>query len=395
MVSLRHILALPAFSDFRVVSGFNGISRSISSTAFFDCVPDAQLPAERMEGSFVVTTLSAVRDDPAHAAACLRLLLHSGAAAIAIEDTYCRELPCGVKELSDELNLPVILFGTPGIGDVLYEVRSRIENASREDTEEILHLLLSEESVGAERMLRLAYRLNPYFRSHVVQCACVSGPKGAAPYRCPPTPLTGEDAALYARGDIRYALLPYRHGIFFILTAENPSALPDLFSEQLLQRLVPAEVFGDQCIGYSSTPAALDALQTPLREAFYANITSVLDDCPDNRVSYYKQLRLDKLLCSAAAISVTQELYDDMSRKLSASGGKNNAEDFITTLNTYVDCNGDVKATAITLHQHPNTIRYRLTKIQNAWQCRDILSFDATAKVFIRLQGILRMMEGL
>lgn len=189
-------------------------------------------------------------------------------------------------------------------------------------------------------------------------------------------------------GNLRYAFLPYKRGTFFILTAMDPDGLRPECGISFLRRCMGDGNAYRQ--GHSLTPRRLTEMPKILREALYSNVITALDDLP---VTYYHELRLDRLLCSTSNIEITREVYTNLKQRLISAGDKNNADDFVTTLNTYAACNGDVKLTAAKLHQHPNTIRYRLGKIEAAWDCHDILTFDATAKVYDRMEGILQLLE--
>lgn len=399
MIRIRQILSMRELTSLRVVSGVNGINSVVSSTGFFDCEPGVALSKLAAKGKLMVTTLAAAKDDPTYANACLKTLLHSGVAAIAVKCTFFQDVSDEVKALSDKYNIPLILFNEPGVDDVLYLIRSKIDCMTNEDSDEIISQLLYDSNLDPVNILNLAYRLNPYFRDHIMLCSFITTADGEASalseLHAPHAPRdlqssTRQDA-LFAEnitsGNLRYTFLPYKRGTFFILTAMEPDGIRPEYGISFLKRCIEDEMAYRQ--GHSLTPRRLTEMPKMLREALYSNVITVLDDLP---VTYYHELRLDRLLCSTSNIEITREVYANLKQRLIGAGDKNNADDFVITLNTYAACNGDVRLTAAKLHQHPNTIRYRIGKIEAAWGCRDILTFDATAKVYDRMEGILRLL---
>ena len=397
MIPLRHILSMPVCSGFRVVSGFNGIGNIVASTAFFDCEEEFCSSEGNVAGKIIITTLGAARNDQELAEKNLRLLIRSGAAAIAIRNTYFSDVSEQVKKLSDKQNVPLIFFNFPGIDDVLYGIRSCLDHIDRNDAANAVSSLLSCDSLDDSRVLSLAFRLSPYLRDNVILCSYITdkydGKCNTYADALPIDAWQPDSIHVFPRladCGARYVFIPYRHGIFFILTAEDPENITEDITLSFLKELLPTDIDDSRRIGHSSSQVKLSSLHIPLREALYANVSSILDDYG---VTWYNQLRLDKLLCSARAFEVSKELLNDLLQKLVSSGGRNNSEDFSMTLDTYVACNGDIKATASAMHQHPNTIRYRLAKIQSAWSCNNIFYFNAIALLFVRLRGILRLLS--
>lgn len=400
MIRVRQILSMPELSSLRVISGVNGINGTVSSTGFFDCEPGVVLSKLASKGKFMVTTLAAAKDDPAYASSCLKTLLHSGVAAIAIKDTFFNDVSDDVKALSNKYNIPVIMFDTPQIDDVLYQIRSEIDRMTNEDSDEIISQLLYDSNLDSVNILNLAYKLNPYFRDNIILCSFITAANGeflALPeFRTPHSSQNQQSNARWNRlfseqitsGNLRYAFLPYKRGTFFLLTAIEPNGIRPEYGISFLNQHIGSEQTYQ--VGHSSSQGQLTDIPKMLREALYSNVITILDG---TQMTAYRELRLDRLLCSVSGIEITKSVYANLKQRLINSGDKGNSDDFIITLSTYVACNGDVKQTAAKLHQHPNTIRYRLSKIQVAWDCHDSFTFDATAKVFDRLEGILQLLE--
>ena len=110
MILLSHLLSLPALSEFRFVSGFNGINIPVSAAGFFDCETGADFGQKFFPGQFVFTTLSAEREHPERIEAGLTALINRGVAAIAIKDTFVQDVSDEVKKLSESRGVPLLFF---------------------------------------------------------------------------------------------------------------------------------------------------------------------------------------------------------------------------------------------------------------------------------------------
>ena len=60
-----------------------------------------------------------------------------------------------------------------------------------------------------------------------------------------------------------------------------------------------------------------------------------------------------------------------------------------TTARAYVDCDMEIAATAKALFQHPNTVRYRLTKIQKLMRMENSAMFLPMLSLTMQLSSIL------
>ena len=400
MVLLSRLLSLSALSEFRVVSGFNGINTPVNTIGFFDCETGADFGQRFFPGQLVFTTLSAEREHPDRIVAGLAALINRGVAAIAIKDTFVQDISDEIRELSEIRSVPILFFSTPSLDEALCAVHFELKRMNNDDTEKTLMTLIHTDDLTPIEITDLAYRLNPYFRENITMCAFVSIAgedenipeilweqylSGVSPFKAGAV-RQGKNMVL---GEWqRFTVLPYKRGLFFISTAtEHECLLADPTVAPLEQFLAIDDTYR---IGYSTTCGSISKMQIILREALYSNISTVIDECP---VTHYRELYVDKLLCSTTRFNVSREVYTHLKNKLISTAEKANAEDFIATLNSYVQLNCDIKAVANALYQHPNTIRYRIAKIKKAWNCMKDVHFTTTATVFVRLEGFLKLMD--
>ena len=78
------------------------------------------------KGEFVITTLSAAKDDPSAAEEALASLFQCKIAAIAIKNVYFRQLPDSICTLSNKSNIPILFFDSLYVDDVLFDLKTAI-----------------------------------------------------------------------------------------------------------------------------------------------------------------------------------------------------------------------------------------------------------------------------
>ena len=123
MVLLRDILSAPLFSNFRIVSGFNGINTPVTQVGFFEWESGADIERNFEKGEFIITTLTAMKDDPSRAEMCLRTLIRHQVSAIAIKDIYYKEISAQLKEFSNTWNVPILFFSDTFIDNIIFYIK--------------------------------------------------------------------------------------------------------------------------------------------------------------------------------------------------------------------------------------------------------------------------------
>lgn len=235
--------------------------------------------------------------------------------------------------------------------DILYIVKSELRKADAAATDQILNELLGERPPEASRQEALILDLDPYLKDQILFCSYIStdSKTDVLPdildrrYRI----LTGNSGEILAQmlpdnmtlQNISFTWLQYGRGLYFILTATDPSAFDPGFPKQLLRRFfplqnlpedggqeAPEESLTDICrIGISSSQVSLPSARIVLQEALSANISCVLD-----RYSMlsFNETGLDRLLCNVCLLRETASLCMDLDQKIESAVGVNgSAED--------------------------------------------------------------------
>jgi len=395
MLLLRDILSFPELKNARIVSGHKGINNPVLRAGFLEWESGSDITVHFDTGEFVVTTLAAVKDNVDLVEAHLRSLIRKRVAAILIKDLYYHDIPQSLKDYSDEKNVPVIFFSDTYIDDILFIVKSELAKADVGESENILRQILNDEA-DAEEHPNLILQLDPYLRKQVIFCAFISTEESDEKLsetldqklhilNSNTNTILKEILTPNLRTlDYHFTWLRYRRGAFFILTCDDSmDSLPSDFPNRLMQRFFPEDhVFR---IGISSRQKPLSSIRRLLKEALSTGVSCVLD----HRYMMSVECNgIDRLLFNFADKPDTSDYYTDLLRRIEQTGASGSFEDYCKTLITYVSYAGDINKTAHTLNQHGNTIRYRIGKIQEAWECESRFEFNAMAYVFVRLKII-------
>lgn len=401
MLTLQHLLSLPEFSDFRIISGFNGVHSPVTSAGFLDWESEADISRSFPPGEFVMTTLVAYRYDPVKAENCVRSLICNGVSAVAVKDVYFSDFSDDLKEFSDKRNIPVMFFHDIFLDDVLFAIKSELMRMNARDNEEAARTLLYTRGLDEGSVLDNVRRFSPFFHGNLISVSFISiaGYDEAMPdlftrkYNSLGSNVMEKyiDELLMEHTlteNIRHTFIPYRRGLFHILTAMDPSLVPENFEQALLKKFFAID--DSFRIGYSMSSGSLLTVPQAMREALDANIlctTEGMGSC------YYGDMEMDRLLCSCASRDELTELFELLDANLRSAGSKEAADDFVATIYSYVSTGGNINAMADELHQHPNTVRYRLSRIQKSWKCPDTMTLKGKAVIYVRLAGFTRLMQ--
>ncbi len=150
----------------------------------------------------------------------------------------------------------------------------------------------------------------------------------------------------------------YKNSIFILVTNQSEQFQ---FENFLNEWLTLYNISTDELIvGYSQVHATQTEFHLAVREAYFARIMAEMDMTP---TCHYKHLGSDILLLELhrkdpqfARNYVNGYLGPLLDEKADA--------DLINTAITYISKKGNIKEVAVAHFCHPNTIRYRMTKIR-------------------------------
>lgn len=358
MITVADILALPAFEQVQPITRrAASTAREVRNVGILDCAPDKDDGyLSYTPGEFVVTNLGFARDDPELSERSLLVLIARGVSGIALKKVYRPIVSDGVVAAAEEAGVPLFLYDGAYHEVVAYQALDLIHrDGEQSDKGRILDELLSGHDPQATRAA--LYELAGVTGS-TVQCIAVA-------------PRQLDECSLYATldavsdvlseferdWDVVEATFVFRyHGALLALVsyAQPPAGVRTRSEGDLVNRLLAA---GAVSLGVGEETPLSDG-DMSVREALAALKTAQIER--EGMVSW-ADLHHDAFRAAASEGRLfwrTAALHRALLEEYDDAHGTELAVTCASVARAY----GDVRLAAEALHQHPNTVRYRLRK---------------------------------
>lgn len=357
MITVADIIALPAFKRIELAAPCPGGGvRSVRNVGILDLAPDEQAYADYLPGEFIVSNLGFARSDPDLAEASLLALIARNVAAVAVKTVYHPVVSDAVRAASEASGVPLYLYEGDYHEVVAYQALDLIRRDGEEsDKGRLVDDLLAGHDEQATRAA--IYRLTGAMGS-TLQCFAIA-------------PRSGDECSLYAILDALVAVLvefkrdwasvdtvytSRYHGMLlaFVSYAQPPASVRAASEADLIARIRRT---GLVRVGVGEEGPLSDGDLT-VREALAALKTACTEDAD---VVCWADLHHDAFRAVAAASRLFARTAAYHRALLEEHDAANGAE-LAATAEALARAYGDVRQAAEALHQHPNTVRYRLRK---------------------------------
>lgn len=383
MIRIKELFRLQNLHNLRLIAGQEGIGRTVTAAVLLEYdATRMQLP-DFYRGDLVVTTLAYARGDNQLVANSLLALMNQGIACLLVKTAYFSELPQSVVAMANKLGTPLFLFDDTYIEEVILEVTELIR--------------------GKRRFAGFEKELDALMRSGMTQEQIKAAvqkidPVGSKAYRIyaimPQDRPTALDDRLYnlfsAETDLvqRYTCMEWRRMMIVLRRMDEKDETDGRQElEQLLERA------GVESDGYFAGASGVRAEQTAfgmaLSEAVYAARAA--------RLTGQNILCAHELGLYAYLFPMSENAFvcDQCRRNIGRirEYDKQNRANLEQTARIYVAEKMEISAAAKALYQHPNTVRYRLTKIQKLMGMNDDALFEPMLSLMVNLTAILEAEE--
>lgn len=354
-MNVKNFLQLPITKDFTVVAGSNGLHKPVQNVEIldFEFSPDIETVRETIftPNSVILSSLLFAKQQPEYLLNAVESLIQLKASALAYKPVIYNDLPEEVIALANAHHFPILRFG----GDEFFEkiILETMAYAKTQDytffLETIMKRLINEE-VSDEQITSFLQQLNKPFEKYLfvanLQMQSLTNPQWMQPFlQLEPLLKSG-------------VICKYKNSIFILVTNQSEQFQ---FENFLKEWLTLYNISTDELIvGYSQVHATQTEFHLAVREAYFARIMAEMDMTP---TCHYKHLGSDILLLELhrkdpqfARNYVNGYLGPLLDEKADA--------DLINTAITYISKKGNIKEVAVAHFCHPNTIRYRMTKIR-------------------------------
>ena len=380
MIHIKELFRLQNIHRLRLIAGQDGLERTVTEAVLFEYDPSrVQLP-DFYRGDLVVTTLAYARGDAKLAAHSLQALMNQGIAGLMVKTAYFSELPQAVITLANRLGTPVFLFDDTYIEEVILQVTDLIRGKRHfagfeQDVDALMRGDLTEEQTR-ERARRI-------------------DPLGQSSYRIyavsPKERMITLDDKLYALMETdadaahRCTFIEWRRMMLALCREKDGLSAQEAltrFGDLLTRAGVDRQ---SVVIGQSDLREARAQMGASLCEAVYAARAAKL--CGKAELAAHEL----GLYAYLFPMSENPFVCDRCRRVLSAirEYDAQNHTNLEQTALVYVKENMEIAAAAKVLFQHPNTVRYRLSKIQRIIGMEDDPLFAPMLSLTVSLSRIL------
>ncbi|MEE0159860.1 MAG: PucR family transcriptional regulator ligand-binding domain-containing protein [Christensenellales bacterium] len=380
MIHIKELFRLQNIHRLRLIAGQDGLERTVTEAVLFEYDPSrVQLP-DFYRGDLVVTTLAYARGDAKLVAHSLQALMNQGIAGLMVKTAYFSELPQAVITLANRLGTPVFLFDDTYIEEVILQVTDLIRGKRHfagfeQDVDALMRGDLIEEQTR-ERARRI-------------------DPLGQSSYRIyavsPKERMVTLDDKLYALMETdadaahRCTFIEWRRMMLALCREED-----GLSAQEALTR------FGDLLTRAGVDRQSVVIGQSDLREAraqMGASLCEAVYAARAAKLCGKAELAAHELGLYAYLFPMSENPFVcDRCRRVLSSIREYDAQNHTNLEQTalvYVKENMEIAAAAKVLFQHPNTVRYRLSKIQRIIGMEDDPLFAPMLSLTVSLSRIL------
>ncbi|MBN2287198.1 MAG: PucR family transcriptional regulator ligand-binding domain-containing protein [Tissierellales bacterium] len=377
-VKVKDLLKLKLFSSAKVVAGVNGLEKEINRINFSDCpVMNDTLDLELvMAGDFYINSMYIVKDDVVEMKRLFDLYINSSSSGVCVIDEFVKELPNEIKKYADYHDFPVILIDT----NVPYAEIIRIctEMILLEQADIISEMRLDkllEEKISKDEVVSTAVRINRSFKAYYTVVYIYGN--------------TDKESINLIRKELNanydFEAIKYRGNILLIINTNKSVMFPIHldYAEKVIGKYCK-----DYVMGISNPFEYKEDFNYCLRQSIAA---LELSSISIKKRIYYKDLNIYKFLYPARNDRYLLEFYNEIFQPLQTYDEYYNA-DIINTLETFLDNEGDYKKTSHILHQHENTVRYRILKAKKLLDLeKDPIKFIEQTSLAIKIHKILKI----
>ena len=380
MIHIKELFRLQNIHRLRLIAGQDGLERTVTEAVLFEYDPSrVQLP-DFYRGDLVVTTLAYARGDAKLVAHSLQALMNQGIAGLMVKTAYFSDLPQAVITRANRLGTPVFLFDDTYIEEVILQVTDLIRGKRHfagfeQDVDALMRGDLTEEQTR-ERARRIDPLGQSSYRIHAVS---------------PKERMITLDDKLYALMETdadaahRCTFIEWRRMMLALCREEDGLSAQEAltrFGDLLTRAGVDRQ---SVVIGQSDLREARAQMGASLCEAVYAARAAKL--CGKAELAAHEL----GLYAYLFPMSENPFVCDRCRRVLSAirEYDAQNHTNLEQTALVYVKENMEIAAAAKVLFQHPNTVRYRLSKIQRIIGMEDDPLFAPMLSLTVSLSRIL------
>ncbi|BEP27801.1 PucR family transcriptional regulator [Helicovermis profundi] len=354
-LTLREALKLNIMKKMKLIVGEKGIKREITKVGILDYEMDEVIVENFNEGEFALSTLVSIKDDISKLYSMVEKLIEVKASGLAIKSIFFDRIPDDVYKVASKNEFPIFIFNETYFEDIITEINNEIYLRSISKNVETKIDKLINESLSKFSVRSIAKEINSEFNeTHIVgSLKLINEDK----YKSSLEYMLNLDYMISEKDKLVF----YKDKYFFIKTFENNIKEYRKNTESMYGDLVSLGFkVDDYIIAFSDMHSELAELDISLNESLYALDYLLVNK--EKSISY-REIGMNKFLLALKDNEWIEKYYYSLIAPILKYDKENNSY-LLETLDNYIRFSSDVKKTAEYMHQHGNTIRYRITKIK-------------------------------
>ena len=378
MIRIKELFRLQNLKRLRLIAGQEGLERTVTAAVLLEYDSSRMQLPDFYRGDLVVTTLAYARGDSQLVANSLLALMNQGIAGLLVKTAYFSELPQSVVNMANRLGTPLFLFDETYIEEVILEVTELIRGKRHFAGYEAELDALMRGALTVEQTKEKVQRIDPTGVGAYRLCALYPRDRMAALEEKLYVLLSGDETLAQ-----RCICMAWRRMLIVLLHEDGEEADSCAALETLLDRagVDQTELFVGVSLRRTEQAAFGEALGEAVYGARAARLTGRRILCAQELglYAYLFPMSENPFVCSQCRRQLQRIREYDSQNRTSLE----------QTARVYVQEKMEIAATAKALFQHPNTVRYRLTKIQKLMGMEDDALFAPMLSLMMNLSRIL------
>lgn len=376
-ITIHEALEFDSFKGFKIIAGNKGLSKKITNIGILDYEMGDLIEENFIEGEFVISTLMVIKDNIEELYKIVEKMISVKISGLAIKSVYFNTIPDKVIELADKNSFPIMIFSETYFEHIITEFAK--VRAERKEYE-ALALKIDNILYGNLNNLiikKIAREINRNFKEKNIVAFCKRRSNENSIH----------NRIFFSKEDYKSSnkIISYKDGYIFIDTFEEIGSkeVKNLIVKRLGECGITTHEY---IIGVSSLYNKLGELGNSIKESMYSFKYSI---AYNKDISFFDEIGVNKILIPLIDNPWVLKYYNEIIEPLIVYD-ENNDTELLKTAVKYIENNGDIKATAIELFQHNNTIRYRIERISKIlYKNCDNIHFYEELAIGIRIYNLL------
>ena len=355
-IHINDLLSIDPFQTFTILTNSQTRNCVVHNIGFLEYESIERNYDRFIIGDFILTTLFFAKDNSSLMETALKNLIMRHVSGIAIKTIYYKSIPSHIIKLANENHVCILLFDDIYIEDIISVAKDQLKNAEKLNlAEATINQILNNRNDTAH-ILASANALCSHFHKYICSYYLLPSEQN---FNLKSFWNTYQPT--YSSDDCFLSIYPFRNGLLFLQSSSDKLFPSDQRYQKFTHFLDSLGLSQEQFytgINFENMP--LENVKTSIKTSiYYAHVAHYLSlkKLDNTEVGIYNMLLpiLDSPyhLSSLEHAMATIKEYDS-----------NHNSDLYDTLILYIENNGNISTTAKQLFQHPNTIRYRVTKMK-------------------------------